>query len=101
MKTAGSVRLAAIGGALMVAVALLLGAPAPTPAPGSSVRVTSIAALLTALADNSVTEIVVANGTYVVPGASTSAGQTSGLWIDRRFASRTDPVLVWAETVAG
>jgi hypothetical protein len=65
------------------------------------VLVTSIPALLTALANNAVTEIVVADGTYVVPGASTSAGQISGLWIDHRFSSRTSPVLVRAETTGG
>ena len=77
-------------------------APTATPAPASpSVRVTSVAALLDKLADNSVTEIVVANGTYVVPNASSSAGQTGGLWIDQRFAGRSSPVLVRAETIGG
>ena len=70
-------------------------------APGQSVRVTSVASLLTALADNTVTEIVVANGTYVVPDAHSSVGQKSGLWIDARFAGRTKPVLVRAETIGG
>lgn len=61
----------------------------------------SIQALLTQLADNTVSEIVVADGTYVVPDASSRAGQQSGLWIDARFASRTNPVLVRAETTGG
>ncbi len=44
--------------------------PTPTPTPAiKSVRVTSIPALLTALADNTVDEIVVANGTYRVSPA--------------------------------
>jgi hypothetical protein len=61
----------------------------------------SVADLLRQLADNAVTEIVVADGTYVVPDASSAAGQQSGLWIDARFAGRTSPVLVRAETVGG
>ncbi len=48
-------------------------------APTGSVRVTSVAALLTALANNATTDIVVANGTYHV---STAASQASdSLWI--------------------
>ena len=79
--------------------------PDPTPAPTAtptikSVRVTSIPALLTALADNTVDEIVVANGTYQV----SPSGQlrSNSLWIGgNRFASRTRPILVRAETVGG
>jgi hypothetical protein len=52
-----------------------------------------MASLLTNLADNTVDEIVVANGTYTVPSRQ--------LTIDSRFASRTNPVLVRAETVGG
>ena len=75
-------------------------APTATPdSPSGSVRVTSIKALLTALADNTVTEIVVANGTYVVPDAASH--QSTGLWIDQRFAGRTNPVLVRSETIGG
>ena len=62
-------------------------------------RVTSIPALLTALANNNVDEIVVANGTYRVSGASTR--QADALWIGDRFAGRTRPVLVRAETTGG
>jgi hypothetical protein len=87
-------------GYLYGATSLFTPTPTPTPAT-SSVRVTSIPALLTALANNAVTEIVVANGTYVVPAASSSAGQISGLWIDHRFSSRTNPVLVRAEMTGG
>jgi hypothetical protein len=63
------------------------------------VQVTSIAALLTALADNSVTEIVVADGTYRVSPAGTK--RADSLWIGARFASRTNPVTVRAETTGG
>jgi hypothetical protein len=72
----------------------------PTLAPAEP-TVTSVAGLLAQLADNRVTEIVVANGTYVVPDASSITGQKSGLWIDARFAGRTNPVLVRAETLGG
>jgi hypothetical protein len=64
---------------------------------GSSVRVTSIPALMSALADDEVTEIVVANGTYAI---NTAGSKTStSLWIGSRFAGRTHPVVVRAETV--
>jgi len=63
--------------------------------------VTSVVGLLAQLADNSVTEIVVADGTYVVPSADSSVGQKTGLWIDGRFAARTNPVLVRAQTPGG
>jgi hypothetical protein len=73
----------------------------PTPAPGSrSVRVTSIGALLTNLADNTVGEIVVANGTYHV--SPSGQKKSDSLWIGGdRFASRTRPIIVRAETVGG
>ena len=61
----------------------------------------SVADLRRELADNSVTDITVANGTYVVPDASSITGQVSGLWIDQRFAARTNAVLVHAETTGG
>ncbi len=64
-----------------------------------AVRVSSIPALLNALADNAVSDIVVANGTYHV---STAASQASdSLWIGARFAGRTRPVTVRAETSGG
>ena len=74
----------------------------PTP-PSSvvdgAVRVSSIPTLLTALADNAVTDIVVANGTYHV---STAASQmANSLWIGARYAGRTNPVTVRAETPGG
>lgn len=78
-------------------------APTPTSTPmpgGKSVRVTSIPALLTTLADNTVDEIVVANGTYRV--SPSGQLQSDSLWIGGdRFANRTRPVTVRAETVGG
>ena len=76
-------------------------APAATPAlpAGSAVKVTSIPALLDALADNDVTEIVVADGTYVVSPAGSL--KSNALWIGDQFADRTNPVTVRAETVGG
>jgi hypothetical protein len=75
-------------------------APTPTPAPsGTSVRVTSIAALLTNLANNSITEIVVANGIYHVSPATSL--RTDSLWIGSKFAGRTNHVTVRAETIGG
>jgi hypothetical protein len=61
--------------------------------------VASIPALLDALANDAVTEIVVANGTYYVSGAVDKAANS--LWIGSRFAGRTRPVLVRAETTGG
>jgi hypothetical protein len=78
------------------------GAPTPaqTPVPAlNSVTVSSILSLLSALADNSVTEIVVANGTYHVSPASSQ--RSDSLWIGDRFAGRTNPVTVRAETRGG
>ena len=81
-----------------------MGTPSPTASPATSaptgsVRVTSVAALLTALANNATTDIVVANGTYHV---STAASQASNsLWIGSRYAGRTNPVTIRAETSGG
>jgi hypothetical protein len=81
--------------------AAALTTPTPTLAPDAkSVRVSSIAALLTALADDTVDEIVVADGTYQV----SPAGQlrSNSLWIGGdRYANRTRPITVRAETVGG
>jgi len=73
----------------------------PTPASTASqpVRVTSIPALLSALDDNAVTEIVVADGTYRVSPAASQASDS--LWIGARFADRTHSVIVRAETPGG
>jgi hypothetical protein len=75
--------------------------PVPTPAPAgfNSVTVASIPALLSALADNSVDEIVVANGTYRISGSGNQA--SNSLWIGSRYASRTRPVTVRAQTTGG
>jgi hypothetical protein len=61
--------------------------------------VTSIPALLSALADDTVTEIVVADGTYRVSPAA--AKRADSLWIGARFAARTNPVTIRAETTGG
>jgi hypothetical protein len=73
--------------------------PAPATAPAASLRVASIESLLDALADNAVTDIVVANGTYRVSPASAQA--SNSLWIGARYAGRTRAVTVWAETRGG
>jgi len=71
----------------------------------SSVRVNSILALKTALADNTVTEIVVANGRYHV--SPSNQVRSDSLWIGSAasggmpFAERTRPVTVRAETIGG
>jgi hypothetical protein len=85
-----------------------LATPFPTPSPlpmnpalpaGTSVKVTTIPALLDALANNTVTDIVVANGTYRVSPAGRQ--ESNSLWIGSRFASRSNPVTVRAETRGG
>ena len=73
--------------------------PTPPPTPGASVRVTTIPALLNALNDNAVTDIVVANGTYRV--SPSNSQRSNSLWIGARFADRTNPVTVRAETRGG
>jgi hypothetical protein len=70
------------------------------PSAGSKVvTVSSISALRTTLADNTVDTIVVANGTYRISPSSNDA--SNSLWIGPRYASRTRPVLVRAETIGG
>jgi hypothetical protein len=61
--------------------------------------VTSVPALLAALVDNTVDRIVVADGTYRISPASSQA--TNSLWIGSRYAKRTNPVTVRAETIGG
>jgi hypothetical protein len=84
-------------------------APTATPAPTASptqppyskvVIVASIAALKTALADDTVDEIIVANGTYhVSPSNQTRA---DSLWIGgNAYAARTRPITVRAATIGG
>jgi len=77
----------------------------PDPSTGKSVRVASIVSLKTALADDTVDEIVVANGTYHVSPSNHVAADS--LWIgsaangDLDFAGRTRPITVRAETIGG
>ncbi len=74
--------------------------PTPTPVSGlKTVTVSSIAALKTNLADNTVDEIVVTNGTYTVQGATSQ--QANSLYIGASYASRTRPITVRAETQGG
>jgi len=64
---------------------------------GSVVRVASVPALLEALADNGVGEIIVNNGTYHVSPAGQA--RSDSLWIGARYARRTRPILVRAATL--
>lgn len=73
--------------------------PSANMSPSSVVRVSSVPALLEALADDAVDEIVVENGTYRVSPAG--AQRANSLWIGSRFAGRTRPVLVRAGTPGG
>ena len=95
--------LAADLAALTARVAALEGGttptPIPIPPPTTTTNVSSITGLLTALADNTVTDITVANGTYSVSGATAQA--TNSLWIGAKFASRTSPVAVHPATPGG
>jgi hypothetical protein len=84
----------------------LLDCPTPPAIPATgvphaspSVRVTSIVDLLDTLADDSVTDIVVANGTYHVSPASQQLSDS--MWIGARYAGRTRAVTVRAETPCG
>ncbi|HEX7472394.1 MAG TPA: hypothetical protein VF323_04875 [Candidatus Limnocylindrales bacterium] len=69
---------------------------AASAATGKTVRVASIPALLANLANNSVSVIVVANGTYHISPANWTS--SNSLWIGAKFASRTRAILVKAET---
>jgi hypothetical protein len=80
--------------------------PTPTPtAPLKTVNVSSIPALKSALVDNSVDVIVVANGTYHVSPSNQAAADS--LWIGSAssggfaFDARTRPVTVRAQTTGG
>jgi hypothetical protein len=76
-----------------------LPSESPPPSTATTVTVHSIPSLLDVLADNSVDVIVVANGTYHVSESSQLASDS--LWIGGRYASRTRPVTVQAETNGG
>ena len=105
------VALIAASDAARSAFRLPFGGPEPTLRPtdrasGSAptivdtVRVSSIPALLDALADDTIADIVVTDGTYHVSPAGKIASDS--LWIGGdRYASRTKPVLVEAETRGG
>ena len=80
--------------------------PAPAPAPiappasaGKVVNVSSIPALKSALADDTIDQIVVANGTYHVSPAGNDASDS--LWIGGKYANRTRPVIVKAASRGG
>ena len=74
--------------------------PTPTPPPGTkTVNVASIPSLLSALADNTVDVIVVADGTYSISGSGNQAANS--LWIGSKYASRTRPITVRAATMGG
>ncbi len=75
-----------------------LEAPPPPP-PVASARVTSIPDLLTRLEEDDLDELVLANGTYRVSPAASK--RSDSLWIGAKFAGRTRPVLVRAETTGG
>ncbi|HLP17738.1 MAG TPA: hypothetical protein VK470_15855, partial [Bacteroidota bacterium] len=64
--------------------------------PRKVVNVSSIAALKSALLDNTVDEIVMANGRYTISASSSQT--TNSLWIGPEYASRTRPILVRAKT---
>ncbi len=71
----------------------------PPPVVGKSVTVTTVAGLLAALSDNTLDEIVVKNGTYAISSAGLQ--NANSLWIGSKFAARTRPILVRAETSRG
>lgn len=71
----------------------------PDPPTGKVVNVDSVLNLLDALDDNTVDEIVVANGTYPVTVAASK--KADSLWIGSQFAARTRPILVRAATTGG
>jgi hypothetical protein len=70
--------------------------PAPASTALKTVTVASIPDLKTALADDSVDEIVVADGTYHVSPSNDEAADS--LWIGGQFAARTRPIVVRAAT---
>lgn len=72
--------------------------PIVTP-PANDIVVSSIPSLLNALADDKVTSIVMRNGRYAAQAAG--AQGPNSLWIGSRFAGRTKPVVVKAETPGG
>ena len=95
---AGAAGLGTSGGGTLAS----LPTPPPTPtipAGLTSRTVDSVAGLLTALADDDLDEIVVADGTYHVSPAGEQ--KADSLWIGARYATRTRPIVVRAETRNG
>ena len=76
------------------------GRPTRTPVPGlKSVLVASVVGLKAALADDSVDDIVVADGTYHISESADETGNS--LWIGSAYARRTRPVTVRARDHRG
>ena len=93
-------RLAASDGPSDTGNAPSIDTSSAVPSPPSTVRVSSIPSLLATLADDSVGTIVVANGTYHVSPSGDI--ERDSLWIaGDKYANRTRPVLVKAETRGG
>ena len=65
----------------------------------NTVNVSSIAALKTAAADNSVDVIVLADGTYSIANATSEL--TTSLFFGSAFASRTRALIIQAQTTGG
>jgi outer membrane biosynthesis protein TonB len=88
-----------------IPTAIPTATPAPTAAPtqpagSKAVIVASIPALKTALADNTVDEIIVANGTYHLSPSHRFLADS--LWIGgNAYANRTRPITVRAATIGG
>jgi hypothetical protein len=74
-------------------------APVGPATTGTTVTVASIPALLSALDNNNVGQIIVKNGTYRISPSNQTA--SNSLWIGGRFADRTRPILVRAESRGG
>jgi hypothetical protein len=84
----------------VASTAIVVQSVTPVPPPTTnSVNVSSVAGILSALADDTVDEIVVANGTYSISGSGNQA--SNSLWIGSKFASRTRPITVRAQTTGG
>lgn len=66
---------------------------------GKLTTVSSVAAIKTALADDTIDEIVVTDGTYSVVNATDEA--SSSLFFGSSFASRTRPCTIRAQTTGG
>lgn len=87
--------------AAMIAAALQPAGPPPvTPAPAlKSLAVKSIVDALSAAVDDTLDEIVVANGTYAIAPASAKAANS--IWIGAKYAKRTRPLVIRPATPGG